>query len=282
MNSPLGEARPVTASRSRAGRNLPAAIMVGGGLAVTVVASLVFWRPAFLVLMLAAVGVATWELVRAVRISGSHPPMPPLLVGGAAMILAAWFGGLAGLSLALLVTVLVAMIWRMTGGPAGYQRDINAACLVAVYVPFLAGFAALLAVAEDGHWRVLTMLAVVVLSDTGGYAAGVLFGRHPMAPSVSPKKSWEGLAGSLVAAAAGGAAGLALAFDVDWWWGALVGLLVAGAAVFGDLAESMFKRDLGVKDMSDLLPGHGGLMDRLDSILFAAPAAYVLLLVVAG
>jgi phosphatidate cytidylyltransferase len=123
---------------------------------------------------------------------------------------------------------------------------------------------------------------VVVLTDTGGYVAGVFFGRHPMAPSISPKKSWEGLAGSLLAAAAGGALGLALFFEVDWWWGAVFGLLVAGAAVLGDLAESLLKRDLGVKDMGTLLPGHGGLMDRVDSHLFAAPAAYLLLSVLAG
>jgi phosphatidate cytidylyltransferase len=126
------------------------------------------------------------------------------------------------------------------------------------------------------------MLAVVVLTDTGGYVAGVAFGRHPMAPLVSPNKSWEGLAGSLLAAAAGGAVGLPLLFGVAWWWGVLFGLLTAGAAVLGDLAESLLKRDLGVKDMSGLLPGHGGLMDRLDSILFAAPTAYLLLGVVAG
>jgi phosphatidate cytidylyltransferase len=178
--------------------------------------------------------------------------------------------------------VLAVLVWRLADGPAGYQPDVSAATLIAVYVPFLAGFAALLAAEPDGHWRVLLMLAVVVLTDTGGYVAGVFLGRHPMAPAVSPKKSWEGLAGSLLAAAAGGAVGLPVLFGVDWWWGVLFGLLVAGAAVLGDLAESLLKRDLGVKDMSSLLPGHGGLMDRLDSILFAAPAAYLLLGALAG
>ncbi len=147
-----------------------------------------------------------------------------------------------------------------------------------MYVPFLVGFAVLLAHGSDGRWRVLDTLACVVLSDTGGYAAGVFFGKHPMAPTVSPKKSWEGFAGSLVATAVGGALLFHyVVFHTPFWHGALFGLGVSVAAVLGDLAESLLKRDLGVKDMSNLLPGHGGLMDRLDSVLFAAPAAFVLM-----
>lgn len=282
------EAHPAAGTRSsggvwsrggsgRAGRNLPAAFAVGGSLAAAVVASLLLWRPAFLAVVVAAVAVATWELARAVQATGAQPPLVPLLGGGAAMGVVAWFWGPDALSLALLVTVLAILVWRLADGPAGYQRDTSAGTLIAVYVPFLAGFAVLLAAAPDGHWRVLVTLAVVVLTDTGGYVAGVFFGRRPLAPSVSPRKSWEGLAGSLLAAAVGGAVGLPVLFGAVWWAGALFGLVVAGAAVLGDLAESMLKRDLGVKDMSGLLPGHGGLMDRLDSILFAAPTAYLLL-----
>jgi phosphatidate cytidylyltransferase len=250
-------------------------------MAATVVASLLLWRPAFLAVVVVAVAVATWELARAVQATGARPPLAPLLAGGAAMGVVAWFWGADALSLALLVTVLALLVWRLADGPAGYQRDTAAGTLIVVYVPFLAGFAVLLAAPPDGHWRVLVTLAVVVLTDTGGYAAGVFFGRRPLAPSVSPKKSWEGLTGSLLAAAAGGAIGLPLLFGAAWWAGALFGLVVAGAAVLGDLAESMLKRDLGVKDMSELLPGHGGLMDRLDSVLFAAPTAYLLLLALA-
>jgi phosphatidate cytidylyltransferase len=158
---------------------------------------------------------------------------------------------------------------------------VTAATLIAVYLPFLAGFAALLAGPADGDLRVLVTLAGVVLSDTGGYIAGSIMGRHPMAPTVSPKKSWEGLLGSLAAAAIGGAVLLQVLFDVSLWKGAVFGVAIAIAAVLGDLGESMIKRDLGVKDMSRLLPGHGGIMDRLDSIVLAAPTAYVLLLVLA-
>jgi len=262
---------------SRAGRNLSAAIAVGVGLAVVVLGTLLLWRPAFLGVLVAAVGVGVWEMVRAVRTAGARPSLPPLLAGGVLMAVLAWRIGPDALALGLLVTVLATLVWRLADGPEGYQRDSSAAILIAVYVPFLAGFAALLASGPDGDRRILVTLAAVVLSDTGGYAAGVFLGRHPLAPSVSPKKSWEGFGGSVLAAALGSAVLLYLLLDVAPWWGAAFGLAVSVAAVVGDLGESMIKRDLGVKDMSSLLPGHGGLMDRLDSILFALPVSYLVL-----
>ncbi|WP_422752859.1 phosphatidate cytidylyltransferase [Micromonospora sp. WMMD708] len=274
--------RPATPqpSTGRAGRNLPAAIGVGLGLGALVLVPLFFFLPGFLAVLAGAIGVGIWEMARAVRRSGARPPLVPLLAGGVLTIGLAWFAGPDALSLGLLVTVLGTMVWRLGDGPAGFQRDITAATLIAVYVPFLGGFAAMLAAAPgDGPLRVLVTVAGVVLSDTGGYAAGANFGRHPMAPRISPKKSWEGFAGSVVAAAVGSALLIWLLFDVAPWWGALFGVAVSVAAVLGDLAESMIKRDLGVKDMSSLLPGHGGLMDRLDSILFAVPTAYLLLAV---
>jgi phosphatidate cytidylyltransferase len=220
-------------------------------------------------------------MVRAVHPSDAHPPLVPLVAGGTAMTALAWYGGAEALTLGLVATAVAALVWRLAEGPSGYQRDVAAAILIAVYVPFLGGFAVLLARPEDGALRVVAALAGVVLSDTGGYIAGVFLGKHPMAPSVSPKKSWEGFAGSLVATAAGGALLLYLMFDVAPWYGALFGLTVSAASVLGDLAESLLKRDLGIKDMSNLLPGHGGLMDRLDSVLFAVPVAYAVLVLVA-
>jgi phosphatidate cytidylyltransferase len=266
----------------RAGRNLPAAIGVGVLLGGTVLASLLLWRPAFFVVLALAVGVGTWEMVRAVNApdapAPAQPPLLPLLAGGLVMNGLAWYGGAATLPLGLFATLLAVLLWRLADGPAGYQRDVTAGALIAVYVPFLASFAALLARAEDGDFRVLVTLLAVVLSDTGGYAFGVLFGRHPMAPTVSPKKSWEGFVGSLVCTAAGSAVAVHYLFDgAAWWIGAVFGLAVSGASVLGDLAESLIKRDLRVKDMSSLLPGHGGLMDRLDSILLAAPTGYAVL-----
>jgi phosphatidate cytidylyltransferase len=258
---------------------------VGLVLGGVVVASLLLWRPAFLLVVAAAAGIAIWEMTGAVAGGPDagvdpdrpHPPLLPLLAGCVVMITLAWFAGVEALVLGLTLTVLATFVWRLADGPVGYHRDIVAATLIAVYIPFLASFAVLLAHPADGHLRVIVTLAAVVLSDTGGYVAGVFFGKRPMAPTVSPKKSWEGLGGSLVATAAGGALLMYFVFHHHWWYGAIFGLAVAAVSVLGDLAESLLKRDLGVKDMSNLLPGHGGLMDRLDSILFAAPTAYVLL-----
>lgn len=264
------------ASNGRAGRNLPAAIGVGLGLGGVVLASLQ-WRPAFIVVVMLAVAVGTWEMARAVRVGGIQAPLVPLLVGGPVIVGLAWRGGPAALPYGLLATALAVLVWRLADGAAGYQRDVTAAILIATYVPFLASFAVLLVLPDDGGTRVLVTLAGVVLSDTGGYVTGVFLGRHPMAPSVSPKKSWEGLAGSLVWTGVGGAVLLHLFLDAAWWHGLVFGVVVSAASVLGDLAESLIKRDLGVKDMSNLLPGHGGLMDRLDSILLAAPAAYAVL-----
>ncbi|MFF5214814.1 phosphatidate cytidylyltransferase [Micromonospora sp. NPDC000442] len=276
-----GAGRPATQQgTSRAGRNLPAAISVGVCLGAAVLLPLFLYTPAFLLVLAAAFGVGIWEMSRAVRRGGAEVPLVPLVAGGVLTVTLAWFAGLDALLLGLLVTVAGTLVWRLGDGTANLRRDMIAATLISVYVPFLGGFAALLASSPgDGALRVLVTLVAVVLSDTGGYAAGANFGKHPMAPTISPKKSWEGFGGSVGAAALGSAVLLWALFDVAPWWGAVFGVAVSGAAVLGDLAESMIKRDLGVKDMSNLLPGHGGLMDRLDSVLFAVPTAYLLLVV---
>jgi phosphatidate cytidylyltransferase len=264
----------------RAGRNLPAAIGIGLALGTVVLASLLWWKPAFFGVIVLAIAVGSWEMVRAVRGSGARPPLVPLLLAGPVMVGLSWYGGPAALPYGLVGAATAVLVWRLADGPVNYHRDVTAALFVMVYVPFLGSFAAALTSPDDGRLRVLATLIGVVLSDTGGYASGVFLGRHAMAPSVSPKKSWEGFAGSLLAAGVGGAVLLYHLFDVAWWYGAAFGLAVAGAAVLGDLAESLLKRDLGIKDMSSLLPGHGGLMDRLDSILFAVPTGYVVLTLV--
>jgi phosphatidate cytidylyltransferase len=261
----------------RGGRNLPAAIGVGVALGALIIATLSIYRPSFGYVILAAVGIGIYELVTAIATVEARPSLVPLLAGAAAMEGAAWFRGPDGLVGALLLTVLGLLIWRLADGAAGYLRDVAAGGLVALYVPFLAGFAVLLLHAGDGAARIILFILVVVCSDTGGYAVGALFGKHPMAPTVSPKKSWEGLAGSLVAGATGGLLMMVFTFHHPWWQGALFGIALVVTATLGDLGESMIKRDLGRKDMGELLPGHGGIMDRLDSLLPCAPVAYLLL-----
>lgn len=262
--------------RRAAGRNLPAAIAVGLGLGMTVLASLIFWKPAFLGVMTLASLIGIWETARAVRTVGARPPLVPLLAGGVLIMGLAWYEGVDSLTLGLTVTILATMVWRLADGWAQFRRDFTASLLIAVYVPFLLGFAVILVQPADGVWRVLAAVIAVVLSDTGGYASGVFLGKHRMAPYISPNKSWEGFAGSVVAAAIGSAVVFQLALHAPFYWGLVFGAGISAAAVLGDLFESMLKRDLKIKDMSHLLPGHGGLMDRLDSILFAVPAAYLL------
>jgi phosphatidate cytidylyltransferase len=263
--------------RRGAGRNLPAAIGVGVVLALLVLGTLFTYRFGFVVLLLVVIAGAVWELGRAVTKAGAHPPLIPMLAGVLAMDLLAWFRGAGALTVAFLLTALGCMVWRLAEGPVGYLRDVSTAIFVAMYVPFLAGFAVLLAVPDDGGRRVVTFIGTVVCSDIGGYAAGVLLGRHPMAPTVSPAKSWEGFGGSTIACVAGGVVFLTVFFDAAWWQGALFGLAIVVTATLGDLGESMIKRDLGIKDMGSLLPGHGGLMDRLDSLLPAAAVSWLLL-----
>ena len=265
----------------RAGRDMVAAIGVGLGLGAVILVSLLVYRPAFLLVLGAAVLTGVVELTRALQAGNARAPLVPLLVGTVAMVVLAWTRGASGLVVAFLLTVLAVLLWRLGDGPDGYLRDASAGVLVALYVPLLAGFAVLLLVPDDGAARVLAFIATVVGNDVGGFAAGVLFGKHPMAPSVSPKKSWEGMAGSIVACVLIATPVVTLALGGPWWGGVLFGVALAVSATVGDLGESLIKRDLGIKDMGQLLPGHGGIMDRLDSLLPSAAVAYLLLSLVA-
>ena len=272
------EGAPGKRQPGRAGRNLPAAI--GVGLALGAIITVPLYSPfrwVFIGVLVVAVTIGTYEIVQSLRRLGALPPVPPLMLGGAVMVVMAYREGAEALFLALVLTVLACLAWRMADPAEGFLRDVAASTFTAAYVPFLASFCALLAMPADGPRRVTAFIAVVVCSDVGGYAAGVLFGKHPMAPSVSPKKSWEGFAGSAVACMLAGAIFFWTLFDVSPLLGVVYGLAVVGTATLGDLGESMVKRDIGIKDMGTLLPGHGGIMDRLDSLLPTAPVAWLLL-----
>ncbi len=275
---------PGPGGRKRGGRDLRAAIGVGVALGAVIVVSLFVYKPVFVGVIVVAVVVGLWELTsRLAERKEIRAPLVPLAVGGAAMVIAGYLRGTEGAWVAMALTALAVLVWRMTESPHEYLRDVTAGVFAVFYVPFLATFVALMLAAEDGAMRVLTFLLLTVVSDTGAYAVGYRFGRHKLAPRISPGKTREGLAGAVVFAMVAGA--LCLQFLVDdgrWWQGLVVGAAAAASATLGDLGESMIKRDLGIKDMGTLLPGHGGIMDRLDSLLPTAPVVWLLLTAFTG
>ncbi len=262
---------------SRAGRNLPAAIGVGVTLGGLVIASLFLRKEVFGLVVVAAVSYATWELAQAFAQRHIRVPVVPLIVGGAGMQISAFVGGAQALFVAFVMTCTAVLLWRLLDRADGAVRDVAAAVFTAGYLPYLAGFAMLMLAEPDGPWRIVAMIGAPVASDIGGYVFGVLWGRHPMAPSVSPKKSWEGMAGSMLFGTAAAVAAMVAGLHGPWWGGVIVGVCAVIMATVGDLSESLLKRDLGIKDMGTALPGHGGLLDRIDSLLPTAPVLYLLL-----
>lgn len=271
-----------TARSSRAGRNLPAAIAVSLALGGLVIATLVFAPRGWVLMVAVAMAVATHEVVRRLRDGGYVIPLLPLLVGGQAMVWLTWPFGAAGALGAFGGTVLVCLTWRLFGGglrsqPVNYLRDVSVTVFLAAWIPLCGSFAALLVYPPDGYARVFALMLGVVFSDIGGYAAGVLFGKHRLVPAISPKKSWEGLAGSLICGTTAAVLAVAFLMDKPAWVGVPLGLMLVTTATLGDLVESQVKRDLGIKDMGTLLPGHGGLMDRIDGALPSAVATWIVL-----
>ncbi len=264
------------AARRNPGRNVPVALGVGLGLAALVLVSLYTVRESFILVVMVFGGVALWELKSAFASRRIRLPMPPVAVGSAAMLPVAFFYGPGGMVVTLALTVLVLLIWRMKDGSEGYVRDTTAGVFTVVYLPFLVGFAMLLLEPENGAHQIVTFIAVTVASDIGGFFVGAYLGKHKIAPKISPKKTWEGFAGSAATCMGVGAWLMVWLLDSPWWQGVLLGAFVVLTATLGDLVESMIKRDLGIKDLGSLLPGHGGVMDRLDSLLLTVPVVWVL------
>jgi phosphatidate cytidylyltransferase len=280
-------AGPPAKDHGRAGRDLRAAVTSAVVLLVAIAASLFFWKTAFMFIVAAAVVVAVWELHRGLQAKDIDIPEQPLMVGGVVMVAVAYFWGAPSLVTATAVTALVTMLWLLRRGVDGFVANASAAVFTLVYVPFLGSFVALM-LAEGAGWRstmhfddgikgILTFILVTIASDIGGYQTGVVFGKHQMAPVISPKKSWEGFAGSVVFCVLAGVALVVWLLDGHWWVGVLLGLIAVVMATLGDLVESVIKRDLGIKDMSQIVPGHGGLMDRLDSLLATIAPIWLLL-----
>jgi len=261
------------------GRNLPAALAVGvllGGLAILTLLTI---KGTFLIYVGIFLVVALWELGNALASRDIHLPLVPIAAGGAAMVALAYFSTPKWVVAAAGLTVVAIFAWRLPGGAAGYVRDITAGLFALAYLPLLAVFVALMLTVPDGDRRVLIFLILTVCSDTGGYLAGILFGKHPMVPAISPKKTWEGLAGSLIFTLSAGIITIETLLGGHVWQGLLLGAAAVAASTLGDLVESQIKRDLAIKDMGHLLPGHGGVMERLDSLLVMAPVIWLLLTV---
>jgi phosphatidate cytidylyltransferase len=272
--------------QSRAGRNLPAAIIVGGLLSGMLVATLLYAPRLWLLILAVAAPIATHEVTRRLREAGYDVPFVPLALGGQAMLWLSWPYGPVGVLGAFGGTIVLCMVWRLVDQglnhtPVNYLRDMSATVLIAVWVPLFMSFGALLTYPDphEGAGRVFCLLLTVVFSDIGGYAVGVLFGRHPMVPAISPKKSWEGFAGSMVFGLTGAVLAVTLFLHQPAWTGVPLGLLLVLTGILGDLVESQVKRDLGIKDMGRMLPGHGGMMDRLDALLPAAAVTWIVLTV---
>ncbi|AXR73834.1 phosphatidate cytidylyltransferase [Auritidibacter sp. NML130574] len=265
--------------QSTAGRNLPAAIAVGAVLLVAAIIG-IFWVPVVVMVLISLLLlVGTWEMSRLYRPYKIEVPLVPLWVGALAMPISAYFGGIDAMVFALFGTMILAVFWTVVSDP---YRPLAAAMttgFIVLWVPFMLSFGVVLMQEPEGNYMVALFLLAVVANDTFGYIVGALFGKHPMAPQISPKKSWEGFAGSLVGAVLVSIGAGWFMLDLEVWRSVIVGLVMVVVATTGDFAASMVKRDLGVKDMGNTLPGHGGVMDRLDSLVFGAPVAFALFVV---
>jgi phosphatidate cytidylyltransferase len=272
----------VDAPKSRAGRNLPAAIASGVALAAIALVSLFTVKWIFGIVVIFALLVSMREIVRAFGSRDIRIARTPAYGAVIVFPILAYLYGAEPVVIAMGIAVITVLIWRIRRGTEGYVRDVTASVFVIAYLPFMAAFLMSTLAADNGPERVVVFILLTVSNDIGGYATGVLFGRHPMAPHISPKKSWEGFAGSLILQGLVGAATFMWVLDALWWQGVIAGVVLAVTATAGDFAVSAMKRDLGIKDMGSFLPGHGGMMDRLDSLVPNAFASWVLFTIFLG
>jgi len=265
------------AINKKAGRKLVPSIVVGLSLLGLIWFSLSVYKELFLLVLATAVVLGIREIVRAYNSSNIAISFPSLSIAAVALLGAAWVDGIAGLAIATAISFPILLIRLLLNGPEGFVGKATATTFSLLYLPFLAGFIILLATPSNGFQRVMTFVVLVGCNDTFGYFVGVLLGKHPLVPSISPKKTWEGLVGSVIFTILGGCLAFHYIMTMDWWIGIGVGLMIVFTATCGDLIESAMKRDLSLKDMGSLLPGHGGMLDRLDSVVLSAPAMWLAL-----
>lgn len=272
------------------GRNLPVAIASAVVLLAWIFGGLLWWHWGFVIFLMGAASVGTYELTRAFGKAEMYVVFPPIAVGtpltlGVAYWMAQAHGQLeavVAILAGLALMIVACLVSRLRGPVHGFLRDAAASVFTIGYLPLLLSTLILLLAQPDGNLRVIYFFILVACSDTGAYAFGSLFGKHKMAPHISPGKTWEGLSGGVVSSMAAGAILGVVMLDAQWWAGAVIGMLLALAGATGDLVESMLKRDAGLKDMGRIVPGHGGAMDRLDSILVASPFAWAAMLALIG
>lgn len=270
------------ANAAKAGRNLPAAVASGVALAAIVIFSLATWKWIFGIVAIIALVIAVHEFVMILKTRDINVARTPVYLAAVVIPAVAYVWGFEAQLVATGFFVLVVMMWRIWRGTEGFFADISASVLLIAYLPFMAAFLMLTLAADNGSWRVVVFILLTVANDIGGYAFGVFFGKHPMAPHISPKKSWEGFAGSIILQSIVGILAFIFIFEAPWWQGLVAGLILTVTATGGDFVESAIKRDLGVKDMGSIVPGHGGMMDRLDSLVPNAFASWAVFTVFLG
>ena len=269
-------------SSPKAGRNLPAAIGSSVALALLVIVSLTTVKWLFGIVAIIALLIAVHEFVSALSRRSISVSRTPVYLATAIIPAVAYIWGFEAQLIGTGVAVLLVMFWRIRKGSTGFLIDVSASVLLIVYLPFMAAFLMLTLATDDGSWRVFVFILLTVSNDIGGYVFGVLFGKHPMAPQLSPKKSWEGFAGSVLLQSVVGVTSFIIIFDAPWWQGLIAGLVLTVTATGGDFVESAIKRDLRIKDMGTIVPGHGGMMDRLDSLVPNAFASWVVFTIFLG
>jgi phosphatidate cytidylyltransferase len=279
-------ARTVTRERAasprRGGeRDLPMAVITGAALIALALLALAFKPFAFAVVAALVIVVAQAEFYAATQRQGYHPATLLGLAAGVMVVAGAYYRGEAGILAMVILTLVATFLWFMAT-PARSRTDVIANAGVTMfgllYVPVLGSFYVLLLTYTDSRGLVLSVLGLTFLYDVAAFFIGRYWGRRPLAPTISPKKSWEGLGGATVVTVLV-ASVLPRSFGplTSEWKLVELGLVIVLFAPIGDLVESMLKRDLGIKDMGSILPGHGGMLDRVDSALLVGPAVFYLL-----
>ena len=263
-----------SAINARAGRKLGPSILVSLAILAVVFVTISFAPPLFAIFAWIAILLAGRELTKAYKAGGIELPVNAISVAITLLLAAAWFGRVSGLAVAIAIAIPCVLVYMLLRDPKDFVRKSTAAAFAIFYLAFLGGFILLLAHDKEGLARIFTLVVLVSCNDTFAYIFGVLIGKHPLAPAISPKKTWEGLVGSIIATTIGSALVFQFALDHTWWIGAGIGLVAVVTSTCGDLIESAVKRDLAIKDMGTILPGHGGILDRIDSVLFTGPAVW--------